>query len=259
MKQEQKVALVTGAGQGIGEAIALRLASDGFKVSVTDMNLENAQAVAAKINDNGGLAIALQVNVTKRDDVFNAVEETTKQLGDFHVMVNNAGVAFSTPIETMTDEQYDLMFNVNVKGVMYGIQAASAKMKELGHGGRIISASSQAGILGNPGLALYCASKFAVRGLTQTAAKDLAKDGINVTAYAPGIVKTPMLFGVASELAKNAGQPEEWGLQQFAVNVAQGRLTEPSEIASGVSFLAGPDSEVMVGQTLVIDGGMVFN
>lgn len=255
----KKVALVTGAGQGIGAAIAKRLSNDGFKVAVSDLNLENAEKVAREINENGGEAIAIQLDVTSRDEVFAAVERTTKELGDFNVMVNNAGVAFPTPIDTLTQKDYDLTFNVNVTGVLWGIQAASLKMKELGHGGRIISATSQAGILGNPGLALYCASKFAVRGLTQTAARDLAKDGINVTAYAPGIVGTPMFLGVAHDLAEAAGQPDEWGINQFAVNVAQGRITEPEEIAAGVSFLAGPDSEVMVGQTLVIDGGMVFN
>lgn len=214
----KKVALVTGAGQGIGAAVAKRLSTDGFKVAVSDLNLVNAKKVAEAIKATGNEAIAIQLDVTDRDAVFAAVETTTKELGDFNVMVNNAGVAFPTPIDTLTQKDYDLTFNVNVQGVLWGIQAASLKMKEIGHGGRIISASSQAGVLGNPGLAVYCASKFAVRGLTQTAAKDLASDGINVTAYAPGIVATPMFLGVAHKLAEDAGQPKEWGINQFAVN-----------------------------------------
>ncbi len=255
----KKVAMVTGGGQGIGAAICRRLANDGFAVSVTDMNLENAQKVANEIIANGGEAIALTLNVTDRDAVFNAVNETAEKLGDFNVIVNNAGVANPSPLEEITPEQYDFMLGVNVKGVLWGMQAAAAKMKELGHGGRIISASSQAGVVGNPGLALYCASKFAVRGLTQAIAKDLAPFGINVTAYAPGIVKTPMMFSVAHEVGQAAGESDEWGMQTFAQGIAQGRLSEPEEVAAGISFLAGPDSEIMVGQTLIIDGGMAFN
>lgn len=259
MSNSKKVALVTGGGQGIGEAISKRLANDGFAVSVTDLNLDNAERVAKEINDAGGQAIALQVNVASRDEIFKAVDDTVEKLGDFHVIVNNAGVAQPTPIDEITEEQYQFIFNINVAGVLWGIQAASIKLKELGHGGRIISASSQAGVQGNPDLALYCGSKFAVRGMTQTAAKDLAPFGINVTAFAPGIVKTPMMFSVAHEVGQAAGESDEWGMEQFAKNVTQGRLSEPEEVAAGVSFLAGPDSEIMTGQTLIIDGGMAFN
>ncbi|WP_319204774.1 (S)-acetoin forming diacetyl reductase [uncultured Ilyobacter sp.] len=258
MTENKKVALVTGGGQGIGEAICKRLAKDGFAVSVTDLKLENAERVAKEINENGGKAIALQVDVASRDSIFAAVDKTAEELGDFNVIVNNAGVAQPSPIDTITPEQYEFIFNINVAGVLWGIQAASIKFKELGHGGRIISASSQAGVVGNPELALYCGSKFAVRGITQTAAKDLAQFGINVTAFAPGIVKTPMMYGVAHDVAQAAGESDEWGMEQFAQHVTQGRLSEPEEVAAGVSFLAGPDSEIMTGQTLVIDGGMAF-
>lgn len=259
MAEKKKVALVTGGGQGIGEAICKRLSNDGFAVAVTDLKLENAEKVAKEINENGGKAIALAVNVANRDEIFAAVDKTVEQLGDFHVIVNNAGVAAPSPIDEITPESYEFVFNINVAGVLWGIQAAAMKLKELGHGGRIISASSQAGVQGNPELALYCGSKFAVRGMTQTAAKDLAKFGINVTAFAPGIVKTPMMFGVAHDLAVAAGESDEWGMQQFAQHVTQGRLSEPEEVAAGVSFLAGSDSEIMTGQTLIIDGGMAFN
>lgn len=259
MSESKKVAMVTGGGQGIGEAICKRLAEDGFAVSVTDLNLENAEKVANAINEAGGKAMALALNVADRDAVFAAVDKTTEELGDFNVIVNNAGVATPGPIDEVTEEGYKFLFDINVAGVLWGIQAASMKMKALGHGGRIISASSQAGVVGNPGLVLYCGSKFAVRGMTQTAARDLAPDGINVTAFAPGIVKTPMMFGVAHEVGQAAGESDEWGMQQFAQGITQGRLSEPEEIAAGVSFLAGPDSQVMTGQTLVIDGGMAFH
>lgn len=259
MKENKKVALVTGGGQGIGEAICKRLSKDGFAVSVADINIETADKVAKYINQNGGRAIALKVDVSKRDSVQTAVDMTAKELGGFDVMVNNAGVAPTSPIESITAEQFDHVFQINVAGVLWGIQAASKKFKELGHGGRIINATSQAGVVGNPSLALYCGSKFAVRGITQTAARDLAQYGINVNAFAPGIVKTPMMFAIAHEVGQAAGESDEWGMQTFAKNITQGRLSEAEEVAAGVSFLAGPDSEIMTGQTLIMDGGMVFH
>ena len=259
MKNTGKVALVTGGGQGIGEAICKRLSADGFAVSVADLNLNTAERVANDINQNGGKAIALQMDVADRDSVFAAVDSTAKKLGGFDVIVNNAATAPTTPIDTISPEQFDKVFQVNVAGTIWGIQAASIKFKELGHGGRIINATSQAGVVGNPGLALYCGSKFAVRGITQTAARDLAQLGINVNAFAPGIVKTPMMYAIAHEVAEANGESDEWGMQTFAKNITQGRLSEPEEVAAGVSFLAGPDSAIMTGQTLLIDGGIQFH
>jgi len=259
MKETNKVALVTGGGQGIGEAICKRLAKDGFAVSIADLKLETAEKVAKEINKNGGIAIAMQVDVSNRESLFAAVDKTTKELGGFDVIVNNAGIGPISPIDAITQEQFESVFRVNVGGVIWGIQAASEKFKELGHGGRIINASSQAGVEGNPNLALYSGSKFAVRGITETAARDLGKFGINVTAFAPGIVKTPMMYSIAHDVAQEAGKSDEWGMQSFAQNITQGELSEPEEVAAGVAFLAGPDSKIMTGQTLIIDGGMVFH
>lgn len=259
MKDIRKVALVTGGGQGIGEAICKRLSKDGFAIAVADLNMETADKVAKEINENGGEAIALKVDVADRDSMIAAVDNATKKLGGFDVIVNNAAIAPTSPLDTITQKQFNQVFQVNVGGTLWGIQAASNKFKELNHGGRIINATSQAGVVGNPGLALYCGSKFAVRGITQTAARDLAKYGINVNAFAPGIVKTPMMFAIAHEVGQAAGESDEWGMQTFAKDIVQGRLSEPEEVAAGVSFLAGPDSEIMTGQTLIIDGGMQFH
>mgnify|MGYP003624934214 CR=1 FL=1 len=256
---DRTVAMITGGGQGIGEAICKRLASDGFKVSVADLNDENAAKVVAAINNDGGKAIAVHVNVADRESVFAAVEKTAIELGGFDVMVNNAGVGPTTPIDTITPEQFDDVYRINVAGVLWGIQAAHQKFKELGHGGKIISATSQAGIVGNPGLALYSGTKFAIRGITQVAARDLAVEGITVNAYAPGIVNTPMMRGIAHKVGEQAGESDEWGMQSFAKNIALGRLSEPKDVAAAVAFLAGSDSDYMTGQTLVVDGGMVFN
>ena len=143
-KKSSKVAMVTGGGQGIGEAICRRLAKDGFSVSVADLNEVNADKVAKSINQDGGNAIAIKVDVADRKSVFAAVEETSTKLGGFDVIVNNAGVGPITPIDTITPEQFDNVYRINVAGVLWGIQAAHKKFKELGHGGKIINATSQA-------------------------------------------------------------------------------------------------------------------
>ncbi|OSM95388.1 acetoin reductase [Lonsdalea populi] len=254
-----KVALVTGAGQGIGESIALRLVKDGFAVAIVDYNGESAKAVAQRINEAGGKAIAVTADVSNRDQVFAAVETAKQQLGGFDVIVNNAGIAPSTPIEEITPEIVDKVYNINLKGVIWGIQAAVKAFKELGHGGKIINACSQAGHIGNPELAVYSSSKFAVRGLTQTAARDLAPLGITVNGFCPGIVKTPMWDEIDRQISEAAGKPKGYGTEQFAKRITLGRLSEPEDVAACVSYLASPDSNYMTGQSLLIDGGMVFS
>lgn len=255
----KKVAFVTGAGQGIGRAIALRLAKDGFAIAVADYNSETAKAVAEEINASNGSAIAVTVDVSNREQVFAAVEETRKKLNGFDVIVNNAGVAPSTLIESITEEVIDKVYNINVKGVIWGMQAAIQAFKAENHGGKIINACSQAGHVGNPELAVYSSSKFAVRGLTQTAARDLAPLGITVNGFCPGIVKTPMWAEIDRQVSEAAGKPIGYGTEEFAKRITLGRLSEPEDVAACVSYLAGPDSDYMTGQSLLIDGGMVFN
>ena len=256
---KQKGALVTGGGQGIGEAICKRLAKDGFAVAVSDINLDNATRVANDIIASGGKAFAIQVNVASRTDVTKAVEAAYAAFGDFNVMVNNAAICPESDFATVTEEDYKKIYDINVGGVIWGCQAASNKFKALGHGGAIINATSQAGVDGYPGLALYSSTKFAVRGITQTLGRDLAPFGINVNAYAPGIVVTPMLEGLADRMAAEAGEDRQWALKSFEGAIAQRKVTPAEQIASGVSFLASEDSKAMVGQTLIIDGGMVYN
>lgn len=233
----KKVAFVTGAAQGIGKAIAQRLVHDGFAVAVADFNLEGAQQTATELKQNGQ-AIAIKVDVSKRDQVFAAIDKTVTELGDLNVVVNNAGVGPTTPIDTITPEQFEKVYSINVGGVYWGIQAAKKAFQKLGHGGKIINASSQAGHVGNP---------------------NLAPLGITVNAYCPGIVKTPMMMDIAHQVGQEAGKDDEWGMQQFSQNIALGRLSEPEDVAACVAYLAGPDSNYMTGQALLIDGGMVFN
>ena len=265
MPKNGKVAVVTGAGQGIGEAIALRLANDGFAVGCLDNNAKKAKACADKIVAEGGQAIAITVDVAERSHVLKAVDDVVAKFGRLDVMVNNAGLGPVTPLEDITPEIYRKVFDVNVGSMYWGIQAAIKHFKARKPArkgeviGKIINASSQAGQVGNPGLAVYGATKFAIRGITQTAARDLAALGITVNAYCPGIVRTPMMEGIAQKVADENGQSLEWGLQTWASTVALGRISEPEDVAACVSYLAGPDSDYMTGQALIIDGGMVFN
>ena len=265
MSSEKKVAVVTGAGQGIGRSVALRLAKDGFRIGSLDFNADSAQETVNLIAKAGGEAVAVVVDVANRDQVFAAVDKVVEKFGRLDVIVNNAGLGPTTPIEDITPEIYHKVFDVNVGGVYWGTQAALKHFKKRTTAktgdviGKIINASSQAGQVGNPDLAVYGATKFAVRGITQTAAKDLAKFGVTVNAYCPGIVRTPMMEGIAQKVADENGQSLEWGLQQWAKNVTLGRISEPEDVAACVSYLAGSDSDYMTGQALIIDGGMTFN
>lgn len=253
-----KVAVVTGGGQGIGEAIVRRLAKDGFKLGIFDLNLDNANKVA---EDLGGAAnaIAVKVDVSDRTSFFDGIKKVADTFGDFNVLVNNAGLGPTTPIDTITPDMFDKVYHVNVASVIWGIQAAKSQFEKFEHAGKIINATSQAGVVGNPNLMLYSGTKFAVRGITQVAARDLGKAGITVNAYAPGIVKTPMMMDIAHEVGKNAGKDDEWGMQTFAKDITLEKLSEPEDVANTVGFLAGPDSNYITGQTIIVDGGMQFH
>lgn len=255
MVADKKVAMVTGSGQGIGRAIALRLANAGFAVSVADLNLENAQKVADEIKQNGGDAIAVRINVANRDNFYEAVRTTAEQLGSFDVLVNNAGLGPVTKIKDVTPELFNKVMSVNVAGDMWGVQAALEQFEKKPRAGKeivgkIINATSQAGVRGNKNELLYSSSKFAVRGLTQVAARDLAKQGITVNAYAPGIVNTPMMRKIAVD--------QGLAMEDYESLVALNRLSDPDDVAKVVEFLASDKSDYITGQTILCDGGMQF-
>ncbi|MCC3706413.1 (S)-acetoin forming diacetyl reductase [Staphylococcus capitis] len=259
MSNSKKVAVVTGAAQGIGLKIAERLFKDGFNLAIVDYNEEGAKNAASSLMNNEQEAIAFKADVSNRDEVFSVLRKVVEHFEEFNVLVNNAGLGPMTPIDTVTPEQFDQVIGVNLGGVFWGIQAALEQFNKLGHGGKIINATSQAGVEGNAGLSLYSSTKFAVRGLTQVAARDLADKGITVNAYAPGIVETPMMEGIAIKLAKENNQPEEWGWKQFTDQITLKRLSKPEDVANVVSFLASSDSDYITGQTIIVDGGMRFH
>ncbi len=257
-KIEDKAALVTGAGQGIGRAIALRLAKDGADIAIVDMNEAKMTDVASEVRDLGRKATTFKADVSKRDDVYAAIENAEKVLGGFDIMVNNAGIAQVQPIADVTQDELDKIMKINVGGVLWGIQAAAAKFKQRKHKGKIINAASIAGHDGFAMLGVYSATKFAVRALTQAAAKEYASAGITVNAYAPGIVGTDMWVEIDRRFAEITGAKVGATYKQYVEGIALGRASTPEDVAAFVAYLSGPDSDYMTGQTPMIDGGIVY-
>lgn len=253
-----KVALVTGGGQGIGRAIALRLAKDGADIAIADLNEEEASAVVDEVRAVGRKATGFRADVSNREEVYAAINHAEKELGGFDIIVNNAGIANVQPLLEVTPEEVDRILKINVQGVLWGIQAGAKKFKERNVKGKIISASSIAGHEGFAMLGIYSATKFAVRALTQAAAKELASDGITVNAYCPGVVGTDMWVEIDKRFAELTGAKVGATYKKYVDGIALGRAETPEDVAAFVSFLAGPDSDYMTGQAPLIDGGMVY-
>ena len=253
-----KVALVTGGGQGIGRAIALRLAKDGADIAIADLDEEKASAVVDEVRAVGRKATSFRADVSNREEVYAAINHAEKELGGFDIIVNNAGIANVQPLLEVTPEEVDRILKINVQGVLWGIQAGAKKFKERNVKGKIISASSIAGHEGFAMLGIYSATKFAVRALTQAAAKELASDGITVNAYCPGVVGTDMWVEIDKRFAELTGAKVGATYKKYVDGIALGRAETPEDVAAFVSFLAGPDSDYMTGQAPLIDGGMVY-
>lgn len=258
MSIDGRVALVTGAGQGIGRAIALRLARDGADVALVDLKDEKTRAVADEVRAIGRKATTFRADVSRRDDVQAAVDHAERELGGFDIMVNNAGIAQIQPLADVTPDELDRIWKINVGGVLWGIQAAAKKFRQRQQKGKIISASSIAGHEGYPLLGVYSATKFAVRALTQAAAKELAVDGITVNAYCPGVVGTDMWVEIDRRMAELTGAKIGESYAKYVGGIALGRAETPEDVAGFVSYLAGPDSDYMTGQAPMIDGGLVY-
>ncbi len=258
MAIEGKVALVTGSAQGIGLGIAKRLARDGADIALVDLKEDKLAAAAEEIRALGRNATTFSADVSRRDDVYAAIDHAETQLGGFDIMVNNAGIAQVQPLIEVTPEEVDRIFRVNIQGVLWGVQAAAKTFKARGQKGKIINASSIAGHEGYAMLGVYSATKFAVRALTQAAAKEFATDGITVNAYCPGVVGTDMWVEIDERFAALTGAKKGETYDKFVGGIALGRAETPDDVASLVSYLAGPDSDYMTGQALLIDGGMVY-
>jgi NAD(P)-dependent dehydrogenase (short-subunit alcohol dehydrogenase family) len=245
-----KVALVTGGALGLGRAASELLAREGAKVAVTDMKDLEGLAVVDQIGSVGGEAVFIHHDVAQEADWARAIAETLTRFGKLDVVVNNAGVALSGSVEDCTLEQWRWLMSINLDGVFLGTKHGVAAMKE--HGGSIINLSSIEGLIGDPNLAAYNASKGGVRLFTKSAALHCAKAGykIRVNSIHPGYIWTPMVEGYVGGQA----DPDEARLALAGLHPL-GHLGEPDDIAFGVLYLASDESKFMTGSELVIDGG----
>lgn len=248
MKLEGKVAIVTGAAGGMGQAIAELYAAEGAKVIVADLNIEGAQSVAQAIVANGGEAKALQVNVAKQQDIDTMIDTAVNDYGTLDILVNNAGIMDSfEPVGDITDEKWDLIFDINTKAVMRATRKAIPIFLEKGKG-VIINTASTGGLNGAHAGAAYGASKHAVVGLTKNTGYMYAKEGIRCNAIAPG--------GVATNIASSITDFNQFGASRTqAVQAIMPRIGQPEEIAQVALFLASDDSSFVNGTVITADAG----
>jgi 3-oxoacyl-[acyl-carrier protein] reductase len=243
---QNRVALVTGGGQGIGRAIALRFAQEGAKIAVIDVMQDCAQAVAAEIKNAGSDAVAIACDVTQRDQVDAAVKHALDAFGKIDILCNNAGITRDARLVKMTEDQFDAVIDVNLKGVFNMAQAVAPHMVEQGYG-RIITTSSIVGLYGNFGQTNYVASKAGVIGMTRVWARELGPKGITANAIAPGFIATDMIKTVPQEV-----------LDRFTNATPVRRLGEPEDIANAYLFLASDEASFVNGAVLSVDGGLVI-
>ena len=244
-----RVALVTGAAQGIGAAIAERLAADGAKVAVLDLQRDAARAVAEKITSGGGAAIALGADVSKRDEVQGAVDTLVGEFGALHILVNNAGVIRDNLLFKMTDDDWTAVMEVHLRGAFLCSQIAQKHMVDARYG-RIVCMSSTSA-LGNRGQANYSTAKAGLQGLTKTLAIELGPFGITANAIAPGFIETAMTKATAERTGTTIDQMRE----TVATTVPVRRGGVPEDIANTVAFLAAEEAGYVTGQVIYVDGG----
>jgi len=258
--EARRSALVTGAARGIGRAIAERLAADGIGVSVTDLpsSKEEIDAVVAGLGGKSA-ALGLSVDVADADSVEAAVAAHVAHFGGLDVMVANAGIALTAPLLETTAEQWQLTMDVNLKGVLHCYQSAARQMIAQGRGGRLIAAASVAAHRGGKWQGAYSASKFGVRGLSQSVAQELAPYQITVNVYSPGVVHTPMWEGIEVEMTRRRGTEVGSEMAGMVTGIPLGRLETPDDVAGVVSFLASPEAGYITGQSILVDGGMWFS
>lgn len=247
----QKVAFVTGAAAGIGAECCRRLAQDGIAVGVADINLADAQAVAAEINAAGGKALAVQVNVADRDQVEAAFSQLRGAFGPVTIVVNNAGITAWTPFEEITDADWDRMLEVNLKGAFICIQTALPDMKAAAWG-RVINISSSSAQSGTALMAHYSASKGGMISLTRTLALELGPMGITVNNVPPGAIMNTVMSEATRD--KFPMTPE-----QMRQTLPVRRTGEPSDIANAVAWLASDATSYVTGQTIGVNGGRVVS
>ena len=255
-----RTCVITGAARGIGRGIAQGLAQEGAAVVVADINEEGAKVVAEAIRGSGGRAVGIGCDVSERASVRGVIDRAVEEFDRLDVMFNNAGISKTQRFLEVTEEDWDRIMRVNGLGVMLGIQEAAEQFRRQGSGGKIVNTASIAGKEGFPLFPAYCASKFAVVGLTQSAARGLAEYGITVNAFCPGVVATELWDQLDEEfIALGETQKKGQSLEEFGAGILVGRVSTPEDIAPLAVFLASGDSDYITGQAINVDGGMLVH
>jgi len=242
---QEKVVIVTGAGQGIGKATAQSFSDEGARVVVAEFNEKTGKSVVAELESNGAEALFIQTNVANRDSVRNLISVVLEKFGRIDVLVNNAGVLRDNTLKKMTDDEFDQVMDVNLRGTFICGQEVAAVMREQSSG-VILNASSVVALYGNFGQTNYVASKAGVIGMTKVWARELGKDGIRVNAVTPGFIETAMTEGIPDKV-----------LEMMMTRVPLRRMGSPEDVAAAYCFLASDDAAYITGQVLGVDGGSV--
>lgn len=246
MKLRDKVSIITGAGRGIGHATALKFAHEGAKVIVCDINQEWVDGAVAEIKAQGGEAIGFKIDVTDKASIAAMVEAVAEKYGRIDCLVNNAGIVADSQLKKMTEDQFDRVIEINLKGVYNCTKAVVDIMLEQ-RSGVILNASSIVGLYGNFGQTNYAASKFGVIGMVKTWARELGKKGIRANAVCPGFVETPILKSIPEKV-----------LKAITDRIPLGRLGTPADVANVYAFLASDDAAYINGAVIEVSGGAVI-
>jgi meso-butanediol dehydrogenase/(S,S)-butanediol dehydrogenase/diacetyl reductase len=256
MLLKDRIALITGAGSGIGQGVALRFAREGARLALLDNRPEALEETSAQLKDVGAEFESYTGDVSVTEDVEGSFKQAIERFGGLDICVNNAGIGNPPmPIVQMTDEGFDRTIAVNLRGVFLCMRAAARQMIAQGRGGRIISVSSQAGKTGYPILAPYSATKGAVILLTQALAKELGAFKITVNCVCPGTIDTPLLRSGVEPIAQASGQSFEDFLLKNMPPIVLGRIGYPEDVAKIITFLASDEGDYMTGQAINITGG----
>jgi len=258
MELQGQVAIVTGAGRGIGRATALELARLGADVVIAELDQAGAKRTAEEVGGLGRRAVVAQTDVTSRADLCAMVDRATAELGRIDILVNNAGIYRAASTLDVTEEHWDAIMTINAKAVFFASQAVLPAMLAQKRGS-IVSLASMAGKIGSKANLPYNASKAAVVSMTKSLALAHAADGVRVNCVCPGFVETDMWTAVARDQGKLLGMTAEEFTRQRASQVPLGRMEKPEDVAHVIAFLAGPRSGYMTGQALSVDGGLVMH